>query len=221
MSKEKDELVREHYKSESQSLNGFLNSTMKDEVVRDREVELLLKFFETMVDKKDKRVLDLGCGNGYSLNIVARNFPGLKFYGIEYTDELLTIAQSIPLLNCYVAKGDARKLLFKDNYFDVVYTVRCLINILSWEDQKKALQEIYRTLKPNGCYLMIECFTDGQLNYSRARKECGLDEIPPAYHNLYIDKDLFMEVIKGKFSLVEPYWLQHNFLSSHYFISRV
>lgn len=234
MSKKKnDELITEHYRREAQFVYNYKEcSLMKDEIVRDKEIKLILNFFsmlETKLKNREIRVLDLGCGNGYTLNIVADAHPEINFFGVEFTDELLSIVKNIKLSNCKIVQGKAQKMQFQDSFFDVIYTQRCLINILDWEEQKIALQEIHRILKSNGYYLMIECFTDGLINYNRARKECGLDELPPAYHNRYFEKDLFMKAMDGMFSIIEPIqidpgrrqYFHSNFLSSHYFISRV
>ena len=210
-----DELIKEHYRQE---VCSFEQSIMKDEIVRDRETELIQLFIRSFVEAK---VLDLGCGNGYTLNIVASTYPKKDFFGLDFTPELVSVTKSIKSPNCEVKEGDARRMPFQDSFFDAVYTQRCLINILDWEEQKIALQEIHRILKPGGRYLMIECFTDGWINYNRARKECGLDEIKVAYHNRYIEKGLFMKVVEGMFSIVQEHLFRFNFLSSHYFVSRV
>ena len=48
-----------------------------------------------------------------------------------------------------VRKGDALNLPIEDNSVDVA-AQNCLFNIFSHEDLKKALQEMYRVLKPHG-----------------------------------------------------------------------
>ena len=122
-----------------------------------------------------------------------------------------------------------RKLSFEDESFDIVYTERCLINLLNWEDQQKALQEIGRILKKGGFYFMVESFTDGFDNLNKARGELGLDNIPVAHHNLYFNKQSFREFIGPVFTIADPSSLGNadhpklasNFLSSHYFTARV
>jgi SAM-dependent methyltransferase len=48
-----------------------------------------------------------------------------------------------------LVKGDALQLLVEDNSIDVA-AQNCLFNIFKQEDLKKALQEMYRVLKPRG-----------------------------------------------------------------------
>jgi ubiquinone/menaquinone biosynthesis C-methylase UbiE len=116
--------------------------------------------------------------------------------------EMLAIARRD--LSCVLDRGDIRSTSYPSACFDVVYTERCLINILDWGEQKQALDEIARILKPSGYYLMIECFTDGLENNNKARKEMGLDEIEPAYHNKYFEKDPQFEAVQRTLRVVDP-----------------
>jgi len=233
MSIESENLIRRHYKEEAQKHGASLCSTMEDEIVRNKELELILNFFTILVTKIGSgslKVLDLGCGNGYVLSVLSKSFPANIYWGLDFTKELLSIAKNRELPNCKFIEADACSLPFDTNYFDVIYSERCLINILDWEKQKSALYEINRVLKPSRYYLMIECFTDGLINNNKARQECGLSEIKAAYHNKYFEKDAFFEAIKNIFNIIDPGQLypdrgpalfSTNFLSSHYFIARV
>src|SRR6185295_425301 len=131
--------------------------------------------------------------------------------------------------NATFSQGDVRELSFEKESVDIVYTERCLINLLTWEDQQKALKEINRVLKKGGFYFMVESFTDGFDNLNKARRELGLDSIPVAHHNRYFDKQSFKHFLEPFFRMVDPASLGNadtqrlasNFLSSHYFTARV
>lgn len=225
---EHDDLIREHYRGIASKHGDSPRSSMEDDFVRQSEVEWITAFVGA-VGRKPLRVLDLGCGNGYTLAQVARAHPRNKYFGLDFTEELLAIARNRGIKGAEFAQGDARSLQFRSASFDVVYTERCLINILDWKQQVRALDDIARVLRRGGHYLMIECFTDGLANNNKARRECGLPDIPEAYHNKYIDREAFLEAIRGKFVLLDPAQfrkrggpeLRTNFLSSYYFISRV
>jgi ubiquinone/menaquinone biosynthesis C-methylase UbiE len=228
-----DELIRGHYRQQAEKHGASPTSTMEDEIVRERELELIVHFLTATAKasrKKSRRILDLGCGNGYALEAVRRAHPANRYSGLDFSEELLALARARKLPGCELHLGDARALPYKDGSFDLVYSERCLINILDWDGQKKALSEIHRVLRPGGHYLMIECFTDGLENNNRARHELGLPDIPAAYHNRYIEKEPFLAAIEGRFAAVEAksldrhargYHFCGNFLSSHYFVSRV
>ena len=103
--------------------------------------------------------------------MVRRAHPGNHYCGLDFSEELLAVARARELSGCDLRLGDARTLPYEAGSFDVVYSERCLINILDWDGQRKALNEIGRVLRPGGYYLMIECFTDGLENNNRARRE--------------------------------------------------
>ena len=228
-----DELIRDHYKQQAEKHGTSSRSTMEDEIIRQRELEVIDKFLgaaSRASRKKKLKVLDLGCGNGYALELARQSHPGNHYWGLDFSEDLLAVARGRKLPHCDLRMGDARALPYEQGLFDVVYSERCLINILDWQGQEKALREIHRVLKPGGYYLMIECFTDGRDNNNLARRQLGLPDIPEAYHNKYIDKELFLAAVKGHFEVVEPqsldryargFQFRSNFLSSHYFVARV
>ena len=228
-----DTLIRDHYRQQAEKHGASPRSTMEDEIVRQRELELITNFVGAAAraaKKKSLRVLDLGCGNGFALEQTGRAHPRNLYWGLDFSDDLLAVARARNLPRCELRLGDARALPYEKGSFDVVYSERCLINILDWDEQAKALQEVARVLKPGGLYLMIECFTDGLDNNNKARRELGLPEIQEAYHNKYIDKEPFLAAVKGSFEVIEPssldryargYRFHGNFLSSHYFVARV
>ena len=194
---------------------------LDDEIVRQKETEVVIRFFEAHIRKRVlmsplESIVDIGCGDGYTIEKLSEKY-NCNFFGIDKTKELLDIAEKRGT-NCAFFEGDATSLKFDDDFFDIILTQRCLINLFSWDEQKKALNEIYRVLKPGGYYLMIEGFIDGLQNNNKARIECGLSEIKEASFNKCIDKKLFLEAVDGKFSVTGE---SYNFLSSHYFISRV
>ena len=226
-----DQLILAHYKTVAVKHGSSSRSSMEDDLVREREVEWIRQFFLWLRKRSDTglRVLDLGCGNGHALQVLA-DAAGTQdqFWGLDFSEDLLAIARGRRLPNCEFTQGDARRLSVENEFFDLVYTERCLINILDWSEQKAALQEVARVLKRGGYYLAIECFLDGLENNNKARAECGLPDIKQAHHNRYFQMDLFRGAIRGWFTIIDPsqlqcdcFTFQPNFLSSHYFVSRV
>lgn len=233
MENKKDDLIKNYYRELAEKGGDSPYTTAPDEIMRAKEVELIIKFFSMLkkVEKnKNLKVLDLGCGNGHTLSLLSESEPQNTYSGLDFSEELISIAKDRKLSSCEFMQGDARSMEhFKDNSFDVIYTERTLINILDWEEQKSALNEISRILKPEGYCFMIEGFTDGWINNNKARRECGLPELKSSFHNKYFEKEKFFEHINGIFAVLDPSQLgvewqeafPFNFLSSHYFIARV
>ncbi|MEI6415714.1 MAG: class I SAM-dependent methyltransferase, partial [Pseudomonadota bacterium] len=94
---------------------------------------------------------------------------------------------------------------------------RCLINLPSWDLQKIALDNIHRSLKIGGIYLMLENFIEGQANFNKVRKDFGLPEIPIREHNFFFQRDHLLNYIDGQFNIEE----EVNISSTYYLMSRV
>jgi ubiquinone/menaquinone biosynthesis C-methylase UbiE len=227
-----DIIITEHYKKQALKDKDSSLSTIGEQEIRQKELEIIetsIKLFIKQTNKKRLRILDVGCGNGYTLDYINKKIINQNLYGLEFTKELFEIAYNRKIKNTKIINGDIRNTKYLNSYFDFIYTERCLINILDKEEQFKSLREIRRILNPNGVFLMIECFTDGLLNNNKARKEMGLDEIPNAFHNLYFDKEEFFDKISDFFSVIRINETNNefninipwNFLSSHYFVARI
>jgi len=221
--------ILDHYRRQAEKHGDSQSSTMEDEVIRSKEAGLIERFFDVLGQSQPLgRVLELGCGNAYMLERLAETWPNTSFFGMDFSLDMLQAARRRAAVKSTL-RGDARALPIGDQSVDAVFTERCLINILSWPGQQSALEEIARVLRPGGTYLMIECFTDGLELNNRARTECGLDALEPAFHNRYFDKDLFFAAVTKWFDVVspedlspdDPISLASNFLSSHYFVARV
>ena len=225
-----DTVIKEHYKIQAEKHQGSALSTMEDPIIRQKEVEVIKNFFNLPVIKQNcKDVLEIGCGNGYTLDLLKEQFKNYIFNGLDFSEDLLKIANSRNLDNVKFYQGDARQLQFSDESFDVIYTERCIINLLSWEEQQLALKEMRRILKKGGYILFMESFSDGYNNLNKARIELGLDAIAMPHHNLYFEKETFEPFVSQFFQIMNPLdmgavdenVLHRNFLSSHYFIARV
>jgi SAM-dependent methyltransferase len=91
------------------------------------------------------RYLEIGCGTGYVISAVAREFPGLSVSGSEIFVEGLPIAAGRTPSGTFF-QMDARSIPYEDE-FDVVGAFDVVEHI---EDDKSVLEEIHRALKPGG-----------------------------------------------------------------------
>ena len=156
---------------------------------------------------------------------IAAGFPTLRFVGIDCNAKMLAIAQQrrlgLPDLANRVSfqLGDVRCLssfLEADN-FDVILTMRSLINLPSTKDQYNALRQIGRHLKTGGYYFGSENFIQGQNAFNRLRIAMGLPEIPIRWHNHFFDEEEFRTETKPFFDALTI----ENFASSYYLATRV
>ena len=229
MTPSNDEAILAHYRQIAQTFGASPRSTMEDDFVREKELDWILTY-RNLLSRRNHRplhILDVGCGNGYTLDKLCGNAASDHVTGLDFSEELLNIARTRNLPNCTLVRGDVRHLPFDDQAFDYVYTERCLINILDTREQIAAIREIARVLKAGGDYLMIECFTDGLANNNKARADCGLPPIPEATHNKYFEKERVFSAVRDVFEMLNVQEFDNNvalcsnFLSSYYFTARV
>lgn len=115
-----------------------------------------LKFSYKMHEYKKsagKKVLDVGCGNGYILSKYAKE--GAKVFGIDITSTAVSLCRR--RFKFLGIKGDfreasAEKLPFKDKTFDYVCSMGVLHHVANTE---KAVKEIFRVTKPGGRVIIM------------------------------------------------------------------
>jgi len=98
-----------------------------------------------------KLVLDVGSGVGGTSRCLAKEF-GCRVTGIDLTDEYCRAAAMLSARTGLThlvdfRQGDATKLPFDDQAFDVVWTEHVAMNI---SDKARLYKEMHRVLKPGG-----------------------------------------------------------------------
>jgi ubiquinone/menaquinone biosynthesis C-methylase UbiE len=102
---------------------------------------------------KNKTILEVGCGIGLDAIQFARN--GNKLHLMDLSLNSIKIALGRLQNEGYkavVCVGDANKLPFADNSFDLIYSFGVLHHS---PDTESSIREIYRTLKPGGQVIVM------------------------------------------------------------------
>jgi len=230
---EYDVVIADHYRKVAESEGLSANSTMADNITRTTETEAIKSFVEACLKRRREKgfstpakIMDVGCGNGYTLEILSQLFPEHQFVGVEKTDELRELAVSRFEANSsvQVIAGDLRDPeFFQTHSADILVCQRVLINLLNPEDQKAALGNVLNSVsQEHGSLLFVECFESSLGRLNEARQEFDLDKISAAYHNLYLTDDFFkIEGVEkhglAAYGFDEP----ENFLSTHFYVTRV
>ena len=95
-----DKAIAEHYKSVAAKEGFSPTSTMADEITRATETETIIKFVGECIRHLGNRansrplLIDVGCGNGYTLELLADTFTEIKLLGIEMSPELRALAKT-------------------------------------------------------------------------------------------------------------------------------
>src|SRR5687768_12030237 len=108
---ESDRLILEHYRREALEHDLSPTSTMLDQTTRELEVEAILSCVAHLHRAgKAGTLLEIGCGNGYLLEILRNRFPEIQLCGIDYSPDMVSLGASRRLENCEIRREDVRAL---------------------------------------------------------------------------------------------------------------
>ncbi len=96
---------------------------------------------------KNFKVLDAGCGTGLNLEWLRRYASEENIFGLDYSSDAIDFCRERKLKN--LVQASATDLPFADEYFDLVASFDVLVQLFDDGDEK-AINEMYRVLKPNG-----------------------------------------------------------------------
>ena len=100
------------------------------------------------------KILDIGCGKGYLLYDFLKVLPKAEVFGIDISDYAIKNGKKEVSNSLYL--GNATKLPWPDNFFDLVISINTL-HCLDCYDLEKALIEMERVGKKSK-YLCVESF---------------------------------------------------------------
>jgi ubiquinone/menaquinone biosynthesis C-methylase UbiE len=113
----------------------------------------------------DAGILDVGCGGGGAVKILAQTASGGKICGVDYSEDVLLIAQRVNRAfieqgRVELKQGRVSDLPFPDDTFDLVTAFE---TTMFWPNLVDALREVRRVLKPGGAFLIAnEAYTDAR-----------------------------------------------------------
>jgi ubiquinone/menaquinone biosynthesis C-methylase UbiE len=155
----------------------FMNSPCRRFFQKWCEFRIFKKHLKkNQIDLTDKVILDVGCGSGYSCELIMKEFEPKELFAFDIMPEEIELAKRRRLTaNLFVADATDTKL--PADKFDAVFVFGLLHHISGWE---RALAEMNRVLKNDGVLLLEEpnrTAVNGLERYLRIRtpKEASFD----------------------------------------------
>jgi SAM-dependent methyltransferase len=189
--------IEAHWKNWATTYGSDLRATTKSRTAKALELDALKRRFDVILETTTvKRVLEAGCGNGVNCVELAKKFSGIHFDGTDLIPEMVAAAVE----NSSVNGVEHRTRFFQgevldidsiddlETTYDIVFTVRCLINLNEVALQKKAITTLASRVRQGGYLLMIENSSATYGKQNECRELLGLEARVPAAFNLFFDE---------------------------------
>lgn len=131
-----------------------------------RLVETILPLVDGLVDRLRKgiSVLDIGCGAGHAINLMAEAFPSSRFVGYDFSKKAIAIAKTeakhLKLQNARFAAKDVATLNEPKKY-DLI---TAFDSIHDQAKPTKVLKAISKGLRPDGVFLLVDVAASSNLH---------------------------------------------------------
>lgn len=115
-------------------------------------LNLVNEIIEMYKTNEDIKVLDAGCGSGYSVNYLSEK--GFDVTGIDHSEEMINLGKE-RYKDINIKVMDANNLDFSENYFDLIL-FECSLSVM--KSPEKILESCTKLLKKNGIILLSDFF---------------------------------------------------------------
>ncbi len=200
--------VKQHWERLAEEHRTGLEATTKTPTIKALEVAALARALRAagLDEERNADVLEVGCGNGRNCIDLANEFPAARFTGVDYVPQMIESARAAArALPIAFEIGDALQL---DRHpallpeYDVVFTDRCVINLMTPEEQLGALDQLTAKVHVGGALVVLENTRKAFEAQNDLREAAGLARRTPPEHNLFIDEEAFLAAARDRLELV-------------------
>ena len=155
--------IESHWQNWAKEFKTDLRATTKSSTAKQLEINALMQMIgKNNNTDKPFSVLEVGCGNGHNCFALQQAFIHADITGVDFIEDMVHHAKelnhhfktNIPFHQGNILQLEAHPKLATS--YDVVFTVRCVINLNTDELQHQGLEQLVNKVKPGGVLIMIE-----------------------------------------------------------------
>jgi SAM-dependent methyltransferase len=189
------ESIKQHWQEWAKA-GVDVRATTKTPTIKALEIDALTRAIAAVGNSMNERLrlLEAGCGNGQNCVALAQEFPNSQFDGFDYIEKMV---ESARLLAEQKGVSDRARFTVGDltnpmrgeltSPYDVVFTVRAIINLNTPELQFQAIGELGSLVRPGGVLMLLENFVETYERQNDCREMLGLPRRSPASFNRFLD----------------------------------
>ena len=192
--------IHEHWESIAEAKGVDLTSTTKTSTIKRLEIAAMSRALTSYLpDVNPVSILEMGCGNGHNLFALSGLFPEAVFEGTDISPNMVSDAEILR-----EASGHHERMTFRvmdvldmdsdrelSDHYSAVITDRLLINLTSWDLQKRALENLANRVARDGLLLILENYRGVYSAQNSLRQAIGLEPRTPDPTNLFMDEAVF------------------------------
>jgi len=152
--------IKERYTKRNSISENLYNPLTTDVIFRRQEFErVLIKIIKDnySYNLKNLKLLEIGCGVGSNLSkFIELGFEPKNIIGNELLIERAETARKILPKEVDIIEGNALKLSFPPNSFDIVFQSTVFTSILDTNFQKELARKMWKFVKPGGGILWYD-----------------------------------------------------------------
>ena len=156
--------ARREYAVPKERYSLFREENLLSHLELQREIVRLLRRSQHSHLERE-RVLDVGCGRGFWLRqFIQWGARPTNLFGIDLLQERVREGKQLCPEGTTLQWGDASKLEFEDNSFDLILQFTVFTSILDPGMKQNLASEMHRVLKPRGGILWYDYFVSNPQN---------------------------------------------------------
>ena len=145
-----------YFSKQAKKPSGIFGRFFMSRIFDKGNLELNSFVKETMAIKKSDRILEIGCGTGSLLKIIANELENGIVEGIDFSKTMISIAKkknkrNISKKKAIIRLGNFDELQFKSNSYDKILSVN---TIYFWKNPVMTISKAFCLLKANGMMVL-------------------------------------------------------------------